>query len=192
MTAPTNTETAVSGPETAQEASELDPATDDAAEETSDPDDDSTTDEPEDEPTYEELLADRNHWREMAEAAGAGKAAQQAAGYRVKLREAERERDDAQNLVNSTRQSIVDRAVAAAQLDQRHWAAADIPLTSLLGDDGLIDDAKLSAALDSAAELTQLKPRRPAPNPLAGRVGGGEPQPSGKAVWDSAFGAGRR
>jgi hypothetical protein len=159
-------------------------------------DDDATEgdDEPEGEgdPTYEELLADRDHWKTMAEAAGAGKAAAEAAKYRTKLREAERERDDLQGLVNNTRQSIVDSAVAAAQLDQRHWNAADVPVTSLLGADGLIDDAKLSAALVSAGELTQLKPRRPAPNPLAGRVGSAEQRPSGKAVWDSAFGVGQR
>lgn len=115
-----------------------------------------------------------------------GSPGNEAKRYRLRLREAERERDVLRDILERTRQSIVDNAVGAAGLDPRLLTAAGHKLDSLVGDDGLIDAAKLSEAVAATAREFRIAPkgRRPQPNPQQGSYG---PPPRGQASWGKAL-----
>lgn len=110
----------------------------------------------------------------------------EAARYRRRLREAERERDELRDTLAKTRQSIVDNAVAAAGLNPRLMVAAGHTLDTLVGDDGLIDHGKLSEAITNTAQEFNVAPkgRPPQPNPQQGRPG---PPAKSEASWSSAL-----
>ncbi|MBB2770548.1 UNVERIFIED_ORG: hypothetical protein GGE11_001443 [Mycolicibacterium obuense] len=115
-----------------------------------------------------------------------GNPANEAKRYRLRLRGTERERDELRDTLARTRQAIVDNAVQTVGLDPRLLAAAGHTLDSLVGDDGLIDPAKLSEAVTATAQEFRVTPkgRPPAPNPQQGRPG---PAPKGKASWSKAL-----
>jgi hypothetical protein len=115
-----------------------------------------------------------------------GKGNREAKRYRLKLRETERECATLRDTLTRTRQAIVDTAVNAAGLDPRLLAAAGHTLDTLVGDDGLIDAAKLSEAISSAAQEFNIaaKGRPPKPNFQQGSAGG---QPRSTATWANAL-----
>lgn len=107
--------------------------------------------------------------------------------YRLRLRDAERERDEARDLLARTRATIVDNTVTAAGVDPRLMAAAGHTVDTLLGDDGLIDAAKLADAITATAREFRVPPlpTRPAPVLQQGHTnGGGTP---GKSSWAGAI-----
>lgn len=114
---------------------------------------------------------------------GDGKASGEAKRYRLKLRAAEKERDELAELLGRTRQAIVTGATEAAGLTQRHIAAAEISVENLLTDDGLIDADKLADAVNAAVAEFGIR-RPPAPNPQQGRPGG---PAHDKASWSQAL-----
>lgn len=98
--------------------------------------------------------------------------ANEAKRYRLRLRETERERDALQQLLDRTRQAIVDHAVSAAGMDPRLMTAAGHTMETLVGDDGLIDHDALSAAIDTTAREFRVPPSGLTPNPQQGSGGG--------------------
>lgn len=115
-----------------------------------------------------------------------GNPANEAKRYRLRLRDAERERDELRDTLERTRAAIVDNAVQAAGLDPRLLAAAGHTVDTLVGDDGLIDPAKLSEAVTATAQEFRVPPkgRPPQPNRQQG-TGGGQPRDS--ASWSKAL-----
>lgn len=83
----------------------------------------------------------------------------------------------AEAAVTAMQQQAADQAITAAGLKPPAvWAVTE--LADVLGEDGSIDDAKLSAAMSTAKEQLGVQPRRPAPRPGAGselRSGSGVP-----------------
>jgi hypothetical protein len=124
----------------------------------------------------------------------------EAAKWRKKLRDAEKEhetaiaaltaeRDGLSDTLTRTRQSQIDARLAETGLEMRVLTAGGHTVDSLLGDDGLIDNDRLTAAVNESLAAFN-RPRRPSPNPLVGRGGsGGVVQKSGAQVWREAFGA---
>lgn len=146
--------------------------------------------------SYEQLLADRDEWKaqvEKLEATDKGTLSKEAAGYRAKLREAERERDDARALLNATRERVVLAELVRNQLDPRLLAAAGHTFDEFVSEDGQIDlDKVVSTTARLAIEFGTNQPRKPQPNPLAGRATTDNTTPSGRAAWNAAFGVGQR
>ncbi|MCG7583678.1 hypothetical protein [Mycolicibacterium sp. OfavD-34-C] len=108
--------------------------------------------------------------------------------YRLRLRDAERQRDEARDLLARTRQAIVDTAVTAAGVDPRLMVAAGHTVDTLLGEDGLIDPDKLAEAIAATGWEFRVTPkgRPPQPNPAqghqSGQLGG-----LGKSSWAGAI-----
>jgi hypothetical protein len=122
----------------------------------------------------------------------------EAAKWRKRLREAQvqheaaiaaltAERDGLADTLARTRQAQVDARLAEAGLDMRVLTAGGHTLDTLVGDDGLIDNGRLDAAVADSLVAFQ-RPRKPSPNPLMGR-GGADPavRKNGKDIWDAAF-----
>ncbi|MGV0777723.1 hypothetical protein [Mycolicibacter kumamotonensis] len=106
--------------------------------------------------------------------------------YRLRLRDAERERDELRDTLTRTRQAIVDTAVQAVGLDPRLLAAAGHTLDTLVGDDGLIDPAKLSEAVTVTAREFRITPKGRPPQPNR-QQGTGSGQPPAKSSWADAI-----
>lgn len=173
--------------------------TDDDEVTTTDTDDELTaandTDDEERQLSYEELLADRDQWKAEVtklETTDKGALSKEAAGYRAKLRDTERERDDALALVDRLRDHTVDDVLGRAGLDRNLLRLTERSVADFLTEDGLVDETALVAAMEAEASkllnAMPTRPRRPAPNTLAGRTTGDGSPPSGKQLWDSAFG----
>ena len=112
-------------------------------------------------------------------------ARKQAAKYRERLREAESERDLANELLTRTRQSVVDDALTAADIDPRLLAAAGHSVESLINpESGLIDRARLTEAIEAVRDEFKI-PRGFTPNRSQGA--GGEPLPPAKPSLADAF-----
>jgi hypothetical protein len=116
----------------------------------------------------------------------------EAARWRRRLRESEQqvtERDqtitELRDTLERTRQSVVDNAVAAANLDPRLLVAAGHTVDTLVGDDGLIDHERLSQAIAATAEQFRVR-RTPAPNPQQG-TGSHHPGASTSQEFTAAF-----
>ncbi len=99
------------------------------------------------------------------------------------------ERDSLAELLARTRESIVDQALTAADIDPRLFTAAGHTIDGLLAADELIDPEKLNDAVTDTRAMQTPPARRPAPNPLVGGGSDAEPAESGKEVWARAFGA---
>lgn len=95
---------------------------------------------------------------------GAGKGGREAAKYRRRLREAEAQRDQLAGQVEAMQRAEVERLATADGLKPAAlWAGAE--LAGLLADDGTVDGAKVSAAIEAAREQLGI----PAP-PVGPRV----------------------
>lgn len=111
----------------------------------------------------------------------------EAAKYRVRLREAEHQRDDALERVARLQRAAVDEVLSETGIDARLLDAAGHAVEDFVTDDGLVDRPRLAEVASAVAdEFGVSKPRRPQPNPLAGTTGGAAGS-SGRAAWDAAF-----
>lgn len=116
----------------------------------------------------------------------------EAAKYRVRLREAEHQRDDALERVARLQRAAVDEVLSETGVDARLLDAAGHAVEDYLTDDGLVDRERLAqAARTVAIEFNVTAPRRPAPVAMAGTAAGPAGS-SGKADWDRAFTLGGR
>jgi len=118
----------------------------------------------------------------------------EAARYRQRLRATEAELATARDAHAATtdvltrqRQALVDATLAAAGLDARLLAAAGHTVDEFVGDDGLVDRAKIAEAAKAAVVEFGVQPRRsgPRPNPQQGRPGGSW---GGSATWATVLG----
>lgn len=118
----------------------------------------------------------------------------EAARYRRRLRAAEQTLElqnaaltDVTDTLERQRQAIVDAALTAAGIDPRLLAAAGHQLTDFLGEDGLIDTAKLSEAATTAVREFGVKPRTGLrPNPQQGMPSTGDGNTA--ATWGRLLG----
>ncbi|OBK44835.1 hypothetical protein A5656_05425 [Mycobacterium gordonae] len=84
----------------------------------------------------------------------------EAAKYRRRLRDAEAERDTLRATVESLQRAEVDRLATADGLKPAAlWSSAE--LGDLLGDDGTVDAARVSAAIATAREQLGIAPPPP-------------------------------
>lgn len=109
----------------------------------------------------------------------------EAARYRRKLREVETERDTLRAEVDTLRRAAV-AAVIKAEKRQGTVAlldAAGVALDTLLDDSGVVDTAKVLAALDAAGQKLGVPVRLPAAPPAVGQgnvgrsIYDGKPEP---------------
>lgn len=115
------------------------------------------------------------------------RASQEAAKYRRKLRDTETQRDDLRDILHRTRQAVIADAVEAAGLTHKMWEASAHDISALVGDDGLLDKAKLTEAITATATDFGLNrtDRRMEPNPQQGTSNGGG-APAAK-TWGKAL-----
>ncbi|AKK28206.1 hypothetical protein [Mycobacterium sp. EPa45] len=125
----------------------------------------------------------------------------EAARYRTRLRAAEADLAEARitaewliaesrDMIDRTRQAVIDRELGRAGLDPALLTAAGHTTDTLLDDSGLIDHDKLTAAVESTIAQFRVdipgRPRRPDPVGAVGR--GGAPQiPGGLEQFTAAF-----
>ena len=92
-----------------------------------------------------------------------GRARREAAERRVKLREAEAERDQLRAVVAGLQRGQVETLVASRLFDPADiWRAEGVELDALLDDDGAVDSAKVDAAVSKAVAA---KPHWARPGP---------------------------
>ncbi|BBX33934.1 hypothetical protein MMAG44476_23132 [Mycolicibacterium mageritense DSM 44476 = CIP 104973] len=151
----------------------------------------------EEHPPASEADTDRDDTDDTDDGNADGKGNREAAKLRKRAQKAEAERDEArtqrdaaQDMLTKTRQSIVDTAVHAAGVDPRLIAAAGHTVETLVGEDGLIDHDKLSAAIAETAREFRVPPKSRPPQPNR-QQGTGSGQPHGQSSWSSALKAGR-
>lgn len=106
--------------------------------------------------------------------------------YRLRLREAERQRDELSDTLERTRQSIVDNAVQAAGVDPRLMAAAGHTMDTLVGEDGLINHERLSEAVTDTAREFRISPKGRPPQPNQ-QQGSASAPPKSETSWSSAL-----
>lgn len=171
----------------AQAAADVDAQTDQAASDAAGKGAQTTQDPPDDGPAVDDKGGGQTKSQANAEAAK----------WRKRLRdtEAERdalgekltaERDAVQRSLDQTRRGIVDGLLAQAGLDIRALDVTDHSVESLFDDDGTVNTERLAAAAGEARGLLS-RPRRPQPNPLAGRGGGAVVEKSGEQIWREVF-----
>lgn len=97
---------------------------------------------------------------------------QQRPGVRQRLKDAEAERDNLRDVLARTRQRIFEEQIRAEGLEPPLMAAAGLKVEDFVGEDGLLDVARLAQAIEGKRLDLGLpeRSRRPKPNPL---VGGG-------------------
>ncbi|BBX97033.1 hypothetical protein [Mycobacterium lacus] len=140
-------------------------------------------------PSYEELEAERDHWKDVA-GSDKAKLAAEAAGYRTKLRATEEERDAALGQVAGRDDALFTAAVRIAGCNPGQTAYLRTlvdPADHVV--DGAVDLDSLAGAIDHARAEAGLT-RRPRPNPAAGRRTDDYRQRTGRDDWDAAFGLG--
>jgi hypothetical protein len=93
-------------------------------------------------------------------------------GVRERLAEAEAERDALRETLTRQQQAVYSDAIGRAGVAGTLMAAAERGLESLVGDDGVIHPADVTAAADQVAAEAGI-PRRPQPDPALGRGGDG-------------------
>ena len=180
----TTTETATTdaGQTTDADTTDVDTETETETDATETDDDDAETDDQAD----DETAAD--------DAKGDVTIGGEAARYRVRLRAAEAELTTARDAHAATtdvltrqRQAIVDATLAANGLDARLLAAAAHTVDDFVGEDGLVDRAKLAEAAKAAVVEFGVQPRRsgPRPNRQQGNPGGSS---GGGATWGTVLG----
>lgn len=106
----------------------------------------------------------------------------EAARYRVRFRETEAAlseeqtaRQAAEDMLTAQRQAVVDAALTASGLDPALLAAAGHTVDDFLGEDGLIDAAKLTEATSAAVARFNVSTRRgPLPNRQQGASSAGD------------------
>lgn len=109
---------------------------------------------------------------------GAGR---EAAKYRRRLREAEAERDQLAERVESLQRAEVERAATADGLRPAALWASGVELANLLADDGTVDGPKVLAAIEASREELGIPAPPVGPRvPREGRSPGRPPKPSGK------------
>jgi hypothetical protein len=111
----------------------------------------------------------------------------EAAKYRRRLREAEAERDQLAERVEAMQRAEVERLVTADSLRPAALWASGVELADLVADDGIVDAAKVAAAIGVAR--AQLGIAAPPVGPVVKRegLGVGRPaKPSGKEAMVSA------
>lgn len=93
----------------------------------------------------------------------------EAARYRSRLRETETERDTLQARLETMQRAEVERLAARLVEPSAIWAGG-VTLADLLDDDGNLDPAKATAAIDQATSRLGLavKPTTPRPDPAQG------------------------
>lgn len=93
----------------------------------------------------------------------------EAAKYRRRLREAEAERDAARGTVESLQRQLAEHLVADRLAQPSDlWDIGRAAVTELLGEDGALDPAKVSDAVDSLLAARPGLSTRRAPRPDAG------------------------
>ena len=112
--------------------------------------------------------------------AGDGKGGREAAKYRRRLREAEAQRDQLAGQVEAMQRAEVERLAEADGLKPAAlWAGAE--LAGLLADDGTVDGARVSAAIEAAREQLGIPAPPVGPRvPNEGRSPGRPAKPSGR------------
>jgi hypothetical protein len=107
--------------------------------------------------------------------------------YRLRLRDAERQRDELADTLTRTRQAIVSSVVAGSGYAPRVAELVAADMDKLLDDNGIPDAEKIVSTL--AAVVADYgfarQPRTPAPNPQQGSTNGGGS--AGKASWADAI-----
>lgn len=107
--------------------------------------------------------------------------------YRLRLRDAERERDELADTLTRTRQAIVSSVVAGSGYAPRVAELVAADMDKLLDDNGIPDAEKIVSTL--AAVVADYgfarQPRTPAPNLQQGSTNGGGG--AGKASWADAI-----
>lgn len=105
----------------------------------------------------------------------------EAAKYRRRLREAEIERDQLSDRVESLQRAEVERLASADGLRPAALWASGAELADLLGDDGTVNAPKVSAAIGSAREQLGIPAPPVGPRvPKEGRSPGRPAKPSGR------------
>lgn len=105
----------------------------------------------------------------------------EAAKYRRRLREAENERDQLAGRVEALQRAEVDRLAKADGMRPAALWASGTELAGLLDDDGTVDAAKVTAAIEGAREQLGIPKPPVGPRvPREGRSLGRPPKPSGK------------
>ncbi|MGP4058975.1 hypothetical protein ACTWP6_29905 [Mycobacterium sp. 4D054] len=107
--------------------------------------------------------------------------------YRLRLRDAERQRDELADTLTRTRQAIVSSVVAGSGYAPRVAELVAADMDNLLDDNGIPDAEKIVSTL--AAVVADYgfarQPRTPAPNLQQGSTNGGGG--AGKASWAGAI-----
>ncbi|MCF8607540.1 hypothetical protein L5I01_29705 [Gordonia sp. HY442] len=107
------------------------------------------------------------------------------AGYRVKLREAEAQRDQLSERLTSLQRAEVERIAAGKIKSAQALWASGAELADLLAEDGTVDGTKVIAAAERARDQLGLEaPRPPLYVPKEGQTTGPHRRPSG---WEEAF-----
>lgn len=106
--------------------------------------------------------------------------------YRLRLREAEQQRDELVDTLTRTRQAIVASVVAGSGYAPKVAELVSADMDSLLADDGLPDPEKIAGALTSVVADFGFarQPRPPQPNHQQGSAAG---HPGGKSSWAGAI-----
>lgn len=119
---------------------------------------------------------------------------EEAKRYRLRLRDTEQQLeqtradlDAANKLVLTVRREYIDDALARGRMQVNSTAleAAGHPLDSLFGDDGTLDQDKLTTAAREAMSKFGLEPARPRSS-ASSRINGDGLTPSGK-TWHDAL-----
>ncbi|MBB2990254.1 hypothetical protein FHR72_001722 [Mycolicibacterium iranicum] len=107
--------------------------------------------------------------------------------YRLRLRDAERQRDELADTLTRTRQAIVSSVVAGSGYAPKVAELVTADMDKLLDDNGIPDAEKIVSSL--AAVVADYgfarQPRTPAPNLQQGSTNGGGG--AGKASWAGAI-----
>lgn len=106
-------------------------------------------------------------------------------GVRQKLADVEGERDALQARLDGFYDSVLTREAEAIGLKPALLKAVGVSVADHVGDDGVIDYAALAAAMDGARAELGL-PRKPQPNPLAGKSRSSE-ESNHTPTWGSTF-----
>ena len=105
--------------------------------------------------------------------------------YRLRLREAERERDELRTQLDALRQSIVDDIAEASGLPHPELLGHDHELTDFIADDGTVDRDKVTEAAAAAVQKYHIRaPKTPKPNQQQGTGGG---RSGGQSSWSGAL-----
>ncbi|GLC02571.1 hypothetical protein [Mycobacterium kiyosense] len=111
-----------------------------------------------------------------------GKGNKEAARYRRRLRDVEAERDTLKATVAALQRAEVDRLAVGADLRPAALWASGLELADVLGDDGTVDQGKVSTAIAAARETLGIPNPPPRGNVVKGegRSLGRPPKRSGR------------